>query len=97
MTKKRRPPKLPPTPTDPLSPEALKATQAKHFRALESWALEQPATVCGVPIVWCLNYDLIQVTNQAYLTLLLQQAPATVEANGESEKVEEVGVTVEGK
>lgn len=70
--KKRRQPKTA-QPADPLAPEALKQAQAKHFRTLESWALNQVATVCGVPIILCLNYDLVQVTNQAYLSHLLQQ------------------------
>lgn len=73
MTKKRRPPTIK-VELDPTHPEALRRTQSKHFKALEKWAMDQPATVCGVPIVWCLNYDLIQVTNQAYLSHLLQPA-----------------------
>lgn len=79
MSRKRRQSKVT-QPVDPLTPEALKAAQAKHFRTLEAWALSQMATVCGVPILWCLNYDLVQVTNQAYLSHLLQpQTPAPVE------------------
>lgn len=83
--KKRRQPKQPTQPADPLTPEALKAAQAKHFRALESWALNQVATVCGVPILWCLNYDLVQVTNQAYLSHLLPP-PLPVEESSQPEE-----------
>lgn len=80
MSKKRRQPKTAQS-VDPLSPEALKAAQAKHFRTLESWALNQVATVCGVPIILCLNYDLVQVTNQAYLSHLLQQQTPAIQAS----------------
>lgn len=81
MSRKRRQPKTT-QPVDPLAPESLKAAQAKHFRALESWALNQQATVCGVPIILCLNYDLVQITNQAYLGYLLP--PPVVEQKEET-------------
>jgi hypothetical protein len=48
----------------------LKAAQGKHLRAIENWARQQPQ-VAGIPILQTLTYDLIQVTNQAYLNAIL--------------------------
>lgn len=76
MKTKRKGPKptQPQQPTlDPLSPEGLQQAQATHFRALEAWSLSQPAVVCGVPVLWSLNYDTQQAINQQYLNRLLSQ------------------------
>lgn len=83
MKTKRKGPKPKEQPTlDPLSPEGLQQAQAAHFRALEAWSLSQPAVVCGVPILWSLNYDVQQAINQQYLNRLLsQQADQTQLAN----------------
>lgn len=51
--------------------DKLKTAAGKHLRALEKWAAEQPP-VAGVPVIQALTYDLIQVTNGAYLNAILK-------------------------
>lgn len=58
-------------PTETELNDKLKVAQGKHLRALEEWASRQPL-VADVPVLQALTYDLIQVTNGAYLNAILK-------------------------
>ena len=53
-----------------LSPEAMSAVQAAHFKFLESWGASMPK-LHGVSIPLVLDYEVIQILNDVYLRAVL--------------------------
>lgn len=56
--------------------QELSDKTAHHLFFLETWTKDLPTTLYGVDVVRCLNYELIQVLNHAYLGYRLGQQEA---------------------
>ena len=50
----------------------LAKAQVRNIHFLESWTNSQPAVVAGVNLITCLNYEVLQYLNQAFLKEYLQ-------------------------
>ena len=67
---------------DLLSEKNLEKAQARNFAFLETFA-DKTYRVCGVPVLQCLNYELIQVLNNMYLQTIIPEDDSEKESIAE--------------